>query len=110
MNANLEQEANAQVLAALSKPDAPVVALPFSVKDPYMGQGCHPDIVERIWDQIGKVFLTDARCLVYGTPALVDPETGIVVAVGYGTAYCVRIPVASVPEAIKLGARISMKW
>lgn len=110
MNAYLEHEANAKLLAVLSKPDVPVVAFPFSVKDPYMEQVCHPDIVERIWDQIGKVFVTDARCLVYGRPALVDPATGIIVAVGYGTRYCVRIPVSEVPEAINLGASISTKW
>src|SRR5256885_772414 len=89
---DLQRDANAKGLPALSKPNVPPVASPSSVKDPYMGQGCHPEIVEQIWDQIGKEFSRDARCFIYGRPALFDPATGIIVAVGYGTAYCVRIP------------------
>ena len=112
MNLDPQLEANAKVLAALSnlKQNEPLIASPDSGNDPYYHRGCHPEIVERIWDQIGKAFPPEARCLIYSTPALVEPETGLIIAVGYGTAYCVRIPVASVTEAIHLGASLSRKW
>lgn len=112
MQLDSQLEANAKVLVALSnlKQNEPLIASPESVKAPYYDQGCHPEIVERIWDQIGEAFPPEARCLVYGTPALVDPATGLVIAVGYGTAYCVRIPVASVTEAVHFGACLSRKW
>ena len=56
--------------------DQPPVASPDTVGDPYYGQGSHPDVVERVWDQLGASLPTDCRCLVYGTPALVDPASG----------------------------------
>ena len=63
-----------------------------------------------MWDQIGAAYPSDGRSLVYGTPSLVDPVSGIIVAVGYGTAYCIRIPVDAVPVAIKMGASTLRKW
>lgn len=110
MNVTLDPEINAKVLSALTKADKPALAAPDNVDDPYYGAGCHPDIVERVWDQIGAAYPSGGRCLVYGRPALADPGSRIIVAVGYGTAYCVRIPVAAIPLALHLGATFVRKW
>ena len=106
----LHPTANARVLSALANSHEPVLAAPDIGNDPYYQRGCHPEIVERIWDQIGAAYPSESRCLIYGRPSLVDPASGVVVALGYGTAYCVRIPVTVIPQAITLGANLSMKW
>ncbi|MBC7815658.1 MAG: hypothetical protein IAG10_02030 [Planctomycetaceae bacterium] len=110
MNLDLHHPANAKLLASFSGSQLPPIASPDSVKNPYFEQGSHPDIVERVWDQLGKGFPPEAQCLLFGSPALVDPENGIVVAVAYGTAYVVRIPVSAVAEAMGLRARTTMQW
>ena len=110
MNVILHLKANARVLSTLARSHEPVLAAPDSGNDPYYHRDCHPEIVERVWDQIGAAYPSEGRCLVYGRPSLVDPASGVIVALAFGTAYCVRIPVAAVPEAIKLGAKLSMNW
>lgn len=55
-----------------------VVAAPGSVPDPYLCQGSHPDIVQRVWDDLGGALPAKCRCLVYGTPAIVHDRSGIV--------------------------------
>jgi hypothetical protein len=68
------------------------IARPDCVRDPYMNCGSHPDIVGRVWDELAAALPTNGRCLVFGTPALVHPRSGVVLAVCYGTAYCIRLP------------------
>jgi hypothetical protein len=110
VNLKLHPTANAQVLLAIKKSDEPLLAAPLSEPDPYLDRGCHPDIVERLWDQLGANYSREARCLIYGRPALVDPTSGIIVAVGYGTRYAIRIPISAVSDAIKLGAARLVRW
>ena len=86
------------------------LAAPDSVADPYMKEGSHPDVVERVWDVIGRSLPQDCRCLVYGTPALVHPHTGIIIAFCNGTTYCLRLPEQLIDEALKAGARTYTKW
>ncbi len=71
--------ANSGVLAFIrsARGDHPAIAPPDSVADPYSGQGSHPDVVERIWDELGKALPADCRCLVLGTPALVHPTAAV---------------------------------
>jgi hypothetical protein len=75
-----------------------------------MNQGSHPDIVERVWKQIGSTLPVDCRGLVCGTPALVQPVSGMILAFCLGTAYCLRLPFELVEEAINQGAKTSTKW
>lgn len=89
---------------------AVLIAAPDSVIDPYCNCGSHPDVVERVWDQIGPALPLDSRCLLYGTPALVHPKSGVVLAVCYGTQYALRIPVDALGEALKAGARTTIQW
>src|ERR1700690_27423 len=96
---------NAQVLSYLQNrgKSSELIAAPESVRDPYMGQGSHPDIVERVWNKLGAALPTDCRRLVYGTPALVQPESGILLAFCLGTEYCMRLTPARFDEALTLG-------
>src|SRR5512143_1340573 len=45
----------------------------------------------------------DCRCLVYATPALVHPGSGVVFAFSNGTTYCLRLVPRGYEEALKKG-------
>src|SRR5260370_40792039 len=40
-----------------------VVARPEDVEHPYYGLGTHPDLVARLWDELGKVLEVDCRAV-----------------------------------------------
>lgn len=109
---NLERAENLSILEHLSRAgrDAPAYATRDAAADPYYRCGCHPEIVERIWDQIGVVLPADCRCLVHGTPALVHPTSGVILAMGMGTQYGLRLPGGLGAEAIQAGAHIVTRW
>ena len=87
-----------------------LVASPRSVADPYQGQGCHPDIVHRVWDELGSGLPVECRCLVHGTPALVHDRSGVIIAIGNGTQYNLRLTVDDLPEARANGASTRTRW
>ena len=74
--------------APFAKPITPKV----EAADPYQEAGAHPEIVERMWDKIGAQLPADSQCLLYGAPVLVQPDSGIVLAVAMGTGYFFRVP------------------
>jgi hypothetical protein len=53
--------------------------------------GTHPDVVARLWDELANAFSTDARAVVLATPVLIDPSSRVIVAVGLGTTYALRL-------------------
>jgi hypothetical protein len=109
---DLELAANLGVLTWLKqmrKVVAPISAAD-SVPDAYMGAGAHPDAVECVWDQLGAALPQDCRCLLYGTPALVQPKTGLVMAIAFGTAYYLRIPPDARLAAQAAGAKTLVTW
>lgn len=61
------------------------LALPDQIEQPYMALGTHPDLVARLWDELQAQLPTDCRAVVYGTPALMHPTTGIVFGFANGT-------------------------
>lgn len=63
-----------------------------SPRDPYLNLGSHPDIVERVWKGLGAELPRAARCVVFGTPGLVAPSSGVLLAQAFGTQYIVRVP------------------
>ncbi len=103
---------NTRILRYLSrgKRDAPAFAQRSKVPDPYYDCGCHPDIVERLWDQIGAALPADCRCLIHGTPALTQPKSGVILAIGIGTQYGLRLPGSLATDATKAGAKTSTTW
>jgi hypothetical protein len=108
----VDHTTNSMVLAYLSrsKPDVPSYAARDAIADPYLRAGCHPDIVERLWDQLGATLPCDCRCLIYGTPALAIPSNGIILGIGMGTQYGLYLPSPLADEAIAAGARTSTVW
>lgn len=86
------------------------IAPPTAHADPYTGAGSHPEIVERVWDEFGGSLSVDCRALVYGTPALVEPRSGVVIAMAFGTAYALRIPSRSVADALTAGCKSEQNW
>ena len=87
-----------------------VIAAPDSVRDPYLCQGSHPDIVQRVWDELGAILPKKSRCLVYGTPAIVHDRTGIVIVICNGTQYNLRLTADDFREAIAKGAATQTRW
>ena len=111
---NEQHKLNTRVLEYITRgrkqPGAISIAGPDSVMKPYMEQGSHPDVVERVWDVIGPSLPHDCRCLVYGTPALVHPRTGIILVFCNGTTYCIQLTEQLVDKALKAGAKTYTKW
>jgi hypothetical protein len=68
--------------------------------------GTHPDVVERLWDVLDAALPERGRCLIYGGPALVQPDSGVVLAVGIGTEYAVRLLPADRASAVEAGAEV----
>jgi hypothetical protein len=114
MNIDQKHALNKKVLkyifSAKRQGNAPLIAAPDSMPFPYMSQGSHPDIVERVWNVIGPSLPTDCRCLVYGTPALVHSKSGIILAFCNGTQYCIRLADQHIEEALRAGAKTYTKW
>ena len=109
---NPEHPANQQVIRYLRRNgrQAALIAAADSIPDPYMEAGSHPEIVERVWNGLGAKFPRDARCLFCGTPALIHPRTGVVLALGLGTRYGLRIPPDCTEAAIRAGAKTFTDW
>ena len=87
-----------------------ILAAPDSVVDAYMRQGSHPDIVQRVWDELGAGLPADCRCLVYGTPALIHDRSGVVIAICNGTQYNLRLTAQGFQDAIRKGASTRTRW
>jgi hypothetical protein len=75
-------------------------------KNPYLQHGSRPETVEWVWDTLGSVLPVDCRCFLYGTPALVDPELGVVLAVAWGTTYFLQVPPAVAATAAQLSGAL----
>jgi hypothetical protein len=83
---------------------------PENVKSPYLNQGSHPDIVEQVWDKIGNNLPRDCRQLVYGTPSLLNPLNGIILAICNGTQYNLQLTQKDFLIAKQYGLKTSTKW
>lgn len=83
---------------------------PSDSYEDYYERGCHPEIVERLWRQIGPALPKDCRSLVCGVPALTHRVSGVVLAIGMGTQYCVRLVQPFIGAAVTAGAKTANKW
>ncbi len=78
--------------------------------DPYMNQGCHPDIVARVWDELGAELPRDCRALAKGRPVLAHPATDRIIAAARGTAYALWLTPEDFADAREGGAKTVMAW
>ena len=113
---NVDIPRNRIVLAYLTRPlhrnraPLPKVVGPEEVDDPYTRLGAHPDVVQRIWDELGRSLPKDCRSVVHSTPVLLHPENGTIFVLALGTGYGLRLPIPLVKVAISRGARISVRY
>ena len=70
-----------------------------------MQLGSHPDAVQRVWDNLDGVLPEDCRAIVYGTAVLVDPNSDVVFAMSYGTAYALRVSRQQINAANEAGCK-----
>ena len=114
MNAQprVDTAANARVLAWLAshRPGPATLERPDEVPNAYLGLGCHPDIVERLWKDLAAALPADCRYVLARTPALVHPTTGLVLALGIGTQYALRITATDRAAALAAGLKTSTVW
>jgi hypothetical protein len=99
-------EAKARSPRAVSVARARASAPPESIANPYYDLGTHPDLVERLWDELTVKLPARCRWIVYGTPVLVHPSSGIIFAFAGGThTYALRLPIKEREEALRAGAK-----
>jgi hypothetical protein len=77
---------------------------------PFHKSGTHPDVVERVWEELGFVLPRGSRCMLYGRPALADPATGVVFVVCFGTQYALRLPPDAIPKERRTKAWSTTRW
>ena len=107
---SLNKEVLEYIKRSKKQPGSILVDEPDSVPNPYLEQGSHPDVVKHVWDVIGRSLPVDCRCLVYGTPALVHPKVGVILAFCNGMTYCIRLNKKLLLKARFIGAKTNTKW
>jgi len=80
-------------LRARSDDHRPPQSNPADVDDPYYKLGTHPEIIARLWDELGGALPRQCNWVLYGAPVLVHPRTGIVFGFcGGSLTYALRLP------------------
>lgn len=121
MNVDFTSLANSGVVrhlkAKASSPNAASVArskescAPESVDDPYCNLGTHPELVSWLWDELTAKLPEVCKWVVYGSPVLVNPKSGIIFGFAGGThTYALRLPPAERGAAIKAGCKRISKY
>lgn len=72
------------------------------VPHPFFELGVHPDIVEQLW-RLDRSLPLSSRWIVWGHPALVHPQTGVIFAVAIGTLGIV----ARLPPVLREGLAVT---
>ena len=102
---NVDHPANRGVISYLGDPQrlarsvsaaaSRTECTPADIPDPYYTLGTHPDLVTRLWDELAHELPVDCRCVVFGTPALVRPDSGVLFGFAGGPhTYALRLPPA----------------
>lgn len=97
---------NATSPSAVSVARAKESCSPESVEDPYCHLGTHPELVSWLWDELTTKLPEVCKWVVYGSPVLVNPKSGIIFGFAGGThAYALRLPPIERDAAIKAGCK-----
>lgn len=79
-------------------------------RDPYWEQGCHPDIVSRLWDELGHELPAEARAQARGRPVLAHGQSDRIIAFARGTAYALWLAPQDRAAAAATGAGSVWRW
>lgn len=116
MNVDFSSPSNAGIIryleskAALAGDARSVCAIrsqsPASVDDPHYSLGTHPDLVSWFWDGLTDRLPKSCQWIVFGTPVLVHPFSGIIFGFAGGTyTYALRLPALEREAALRAGAK-----
>ena len=108
---NLTDAPNRKAVAFLARHDKrhfPVDEVAFY--PPISQLTTHPDVLDRIWKELGAGLPAECARFVYRTPSLVHDRSGIILAFGWGTAYAFRLPHPQLDEALVAGAKTVQTW
>jgi hypothetical protein len=68
--------------------------------------GTHPDLLSRLWDELGGLLPEDCHAVVYRVPVLLRPSSAVIFAFAGGThTYAFRLPADVRDAAIESGAK-----
>lgn len=68
--------------------------------------GTHPDLAEQLWRNLPKALPVACGWVVYGSPVLVHPASGVIFGFAGGThTYALRVPPATREAALRRGAK-----
>jgi hypothetical protein len=108
---NLADARNRKVVRFIAQHDKGHFPLEESAFYPPIEQlTTHPDVIERVWKDLGAKLPADCARFVHRTPCLVHDRSGIILAFGWGTAYAIRLPRSMLEEALASGATPIKTW
>jgi hypothetical protein len=115
MRVNQNHPANYPVLLSLCgrRRRTPKTTARQDLRNPdhaYLHAGSHPDVVQHVWDTLGAALPADGCCTVGGCPVLLQPSSGVILAVCYGTTYALRVPIEAVGKAAAAGCVQRCAW
>jgi hypothetical protein len=91
--------------------DLPWSCSPESVSSPYLHLGTHPELVAHLWDEITEELPVSCKWVLFGTPVLVRPESGIVFGFAGGSSiYALRL---ALPERLTFDSAVlarAIQW
>ena len=112
MSIQLENPANRGIIAYFerlngdSRPEPLLSVPPDAVTRPYETLGTHPDLVQRLWDELTVLLPVDCKWVLMGLPVLAHPESGVVFGFATGThRYGLRLSQADREAALTGGMR-----
>jgi hypothetical protein len=79
-------------------------------RDPYWEQGCHPDVVNRLWNELGAELPEAARAQAKGRPVLAHGDTDRIIGFARGTSYALWIAPGDRDAATSAGASPRWTW
>jgi hypothetical protein len=88
-------------LARRNERRCPLAERPDAFDQPYLSLGSHPDVVERVWKELAPD--PAWRVVVLGTPGVVEPVAGTVLALALGTSYWLRLAPGDLEPALSSG-------
>lgn len=76
----------------------------------YWHAGCHPEIVEYVWDTLGAVLAVNSCCTINGRPVLLHPKSSVLLAVCVGTHFVLRVIDDDINVAVAEDYKATSNW